>query len=94
MILYFLAKYVSILCLSSVFKALVKKIREDGLRVNVAIDWIKLAAPHEKQAGLLDDWRDFTEDAETYLLDDWDTTYSGALRFLSENCHIQKSAKK
>ncbi|MFZ6800001.1 hypothetical protein [Undibacterium sp. Di24W] len=75
-------------------KSIVKKIREHGLDAQKAIAWIKSTAPHEKQEGLLQDWADFTEEAPTYLLDDWDTNYSGAMRFLSENCHIEKAVKR
>jgi hypothetical protein len=75
-------------------KTLVKKIRTEGFRPELAIDWIKACAPHEKQEGLLDDWNSFVEDAQVYLMDDWDTSYSGAVRFLSENCHVEKSIKK
>lgn len=75
-------------------KQIVKKIREHGLEVQKTIDWIKTTAPHEKQEGLLEDWQEFAEEAQTYLLDDWDTNYSGALRFLQENCHIEKAVKK
>lgn len=75
-------------------KTMVKKIREHGLDVQKTIAWIKSTAPHEKQEGLLQDWADFAEEASTYLLDDWDTNYSGAMRFLQENCHIEKSLKK
>lgn len=75
-------------------KTIIKKIREHGLDAQKTIAWIKSTAPHEKQEGLLQDWADFVEEAPTYLLDDWDTNYSGALRFLSENCHIEKNLKK
>lgn len=75
-------------------KSMVKKIREHGLDVQKTIAWIKSTAPHEKQEGLLQDWADFAEEASTYLLDDWDTNYSGAMRFLQENCHIEKTLKK
>ncbi|WP_395011871.1 hypothetical protein [Undibacterium sp.] len=74
-------------------KSVVKKIREQGLDVQKTIDWIKNTAPHEKQEGLLQDWSEFAEEANTYLIDDWDTNYSGALRFLQENCHIEKASK-
>lgn len=74
-------------------KSIVKKIREQGLDVQKTIDWIKNTAPHEKQEGLLQDWLEFVEEANRYLIDDWDTNYSGALRFLQENCHIEKPAK-
>ncbi|MFZ6747669.1 hypothetical protein [Undibacterium sp. Ren11W] len=75
-------------------KTLVKKIRVDGMHAELASNWIKTAAPHEKQEGLLQDWMDFVEESQAYLMDDWDTTYSGALRFLSENCHIEKASKR
>ncbi|CAN5888225.1 hypothetical protein BH11PSE12_BH11PSE12_30540 [soil metagenome] len=75
-------------------KTLIKKIRSEGFHPEIASEWIKISAPHEKQDGLLEDWRDFSEDANNYLLDDWDTTLSGALRFLGENCHIEKTVKK
>ena len=75
-------------------KSIVKKIREQGLDVQKAVVWIKTTVPHEKQEGLLEDWQEFSAEAQTYLLDDWDTNYSGALRFLQENCHIVKPVKK
>lgn len=75
-------------------KQIVKKVREQGLDVQKANAWIKQTAPHEKQEGLLADWQEFADEAQTYLVDDWDTNYSGALRFLQENCHILKPVKK
>lgn len=75
-------------------KSLVKKMREKGLDVDRTVAWIKHTAPHEKQEGLLEDWMVFTEEAKTFLLDDWDADLSGALRFLRENCHIENAAKK
>lgn len=75
-------------------KSLVKKFRDEGFNPELATDWIKTAAPHEKQEGLLEDWNNFVEEAGNYLMDDWDTNYTGAMRFLDANCHIQKPAKK
>lgn len=75
-------------------RTLVKKIRDQGFQPGLAIDWIQTCAPHEKQEGLLEDWNSFLEEADAYLLDDWDAGYSGALRFLSDNCHIERAAKK
>lgn len=75
-------------------KSLVKKIRDEGFHPELAVEWIRNSAPHEKQEGLLEDWHDFIEEANNYLLDDWDSSYSGALRFLAENCHIEKAVKK
>jgi hypothetical protein len=75
-------------------KSLVKKFREEGFHPERATEWIKTTAPHEKQEGLLEDWANFIEDANNYLLDDWDTNFTGAMRFLDLNCHIRKPAKK
>jgi hypothetical protein len=75
-------------------KTLVKKIREKGLDSERVNTWIKTTAPHEKQEGLLVDWRNFVEEASIYLVDDWDTNFSGAMRFLKENCHIVAATKK
>ncbi|MFZ6657872.1 hypothetical protein [Undibacterium sp. TJN19] len=75
-------------------KSLVKKFRETGFHPELATEWIKTTAPHEKQEGLLEDWANFVDDANNYLLDDWDTNFTGAMRFLDANCHIQKPAKK
>lgn len=75
-------------------KSLVKKFREQGFQSELASEWIKTFAPHEKQEGLQEDWQNFVEDSGNYLMDDWDINYSGALRFLDANCHIQRSVKK
>ena len=74
-------------------KTLIKKIREDGFHPELAVAFIKQHAPHEKQQGLLEDWQDFCEQAQLYLLDDWDHGMVLALRFLRENCYIQASSK-
>jgi hypothetical protein len=74
-------------------KSIAKQFREQGFPHELATQWIQTSAPHEKQEGLLEDWHNFVEEANRYVLDDWDTTYSGALRFLSMHCHIQKTTK-
>ncbi|MET3118079.1 hypothetical protein AAKU64_002305 [Undibacterium sp. GrIS 1.8] len=74
-------------------KTLVKKIRKDGFHPELAIEFIKTAAPHEKQDSLLEEWNDFVQEADAYLLDDWDSSFSGALRFLDTHCDIEKSKK-
>lgn len=74
-------------------KTLVKKIRDQGLDAEKVVEWIKHTAPHEKQEGLLQDWAEFVDEANVYLVDDWDTNYSGAIRFLQENCHIERTSK-
>ncbi|MBC3862219.1 hypothetical protein H8K32_08940 [Undibacterium jejuense] len=75
-------------------KSIVKQFRNDGFPHELATAWIKDSAPHEKQEGLLEDWVNFIEEANNYLLDDWDTTYSGAMRFLALHCHVQKAGGK
>jgi hypothetical protein len=75
-------------------KTLVKKMRDEGFQPELADAWIKQFAPHEKQESLLLDWHEFMQEAPNYLLDDWDSSYSGAMRFLRENCQIEAPAKK
>jgi hypothetical protein len=75
-------------------KTLVKKMRDEGFQPELADVWIKQFAPHEKQESLLTDWHDFMQEAPNYLLDDWDSSYNGAMRFLRENCQIEAPAKK
>lgn len=75
-------------------KALVKKLRTSNIDEEKTIAWIKQHAPHEKQEGLLEDWAVFMEEAPRYLMDDWDSDYHVAMRFLSENCHIEKPKDK
>ena len=74
-------------------KSIVKKFREQGFTHELATQWISTAAPHEKQEGLLEDWNNFIEEANNYLMDDWDSNYSGALRFLSLHCHIERTVR-
>jgi hypothetical protein len=68
--------------------------RDEGFQPELADVWIKQFAPHEKQESLLTDWHDFMQEAPNYLLDDWDSSYNGAMRFLRENCQIEAPAKK
>ncbi len=70
-------------------KALIKKVRSEGFYPELASVFIKHHAPHEKQESLLEDWEEFCEQAELYLMDDWDHDFHLALRFLRENCYIQ-----
>jgi hypothetical protein len=75
-------------------KSLIKKVRKEGFFPELASQFIKQHAPFEKQESLLEDWVDFCEQAEIYLLDDEDTNLNGALHFLYENCYVEKAAKK
>ena len=71
-------------------KTLIKKIRTEGFHPELASLFIKHHAPHEKQESLLEDWEEFCVEAELYLLDDWDHDLTLALKFLHENCYIEK----
>jgi len=72
-------------------KTLAKKIRADGFHPEIAREFVAQHAPHEKQASLLEDWDDFSHDVTIYVLDDWDTNLVGAMRFLRDNCTVEKS---
>lgn len=74
-------------------KTLIRKVRKDGLQPALARNFILQHAPHEKQAGLLEDWDEFSEQASLYLLDEWDQDLHLAMRFLRENCYIEKPGK-
>jgi len=78
----------------SAAKTLIKKIRKDGFHPQLARDFVAQHAPHEKQESLLEDWQDFCEQADLYLADDWDHDLHIALKFLHENCYIEKPAKR
>lgn len=75
-------------------RTLIKKVRKDGFQPELANQFIQLHAPHEKQESLLEDWQEFCEQAQLYLLDDWDHDLHLAMRFLHDNCYIEKSLKQ
>jgi len=72
-------------------KTLIKKVRKEGFFPELASQFIKQHAPFEKQESLLEDWLDFCEQAEIYLLDNEDADSYGALNFLRENCYVEKA---
>lgn len=75
-------------------KALIKKVRKEGFYPELASQFIKQHAPFEKQESLLEDWMDFCEQAEIYLLDNDDADSYGAMNFLRENCYVEKVVKR
>ena len=77
----------------SAAKTLIKKVRKEGFQPELATQFVQQHAPHEKQESLLEDWDDFCEQANLYLLDDWDNELRGALNFLHENCYVERSKK-
>ncbi len=77
----------------SAAKTLIRKIRQDGFDTELASNFVRQHAPHEKQDSLLEDWTDFAEQAVIYLQDDWDQDLQLAMKFLRENCYIEKTGK-
>jgi hypothetical protein len=75
-------------------KTLIKKVRGEGFHPELGSLFVKHHAPHEKQESLLEDWEEFCEQAALYLMDDWDHDLHLALKFLRENCYIEKPEKK
>jgi hypothetical protein len=74
----------------STARKIIKKIRSEGFYPELGSQFIKEHAPFEKQESLLEDWLDFCEQAEIYLLDKDDLSLDGALHFLNENCYVEK----
>lgn len=74
-------------------KSLIKKVRSEGFFPEIASQFVRQHAPHEKQESLLEDWVDFCEQAELYLLDEDDDNFGEAMNFLRENCYVEKAAK-
>ena len=70
----------------SAARALVRKMRHDGLRPLAVLNFIRTCAPHAMQEDLETLWHEFLPEAESGLLDADDTTLSEAMAFLRENC--------
>lgn len=70
---------------------IVRKIRQDGIKPALVRAYIDQFAPYEMREDLLVLWDDFFEEAEKYLLDDWDAKFVEALTFLKHNCNIVKT---
>lgn len=70
---------------------IVKKIRRDGVNPALVHAYIEQFAPYEMREGLVILWDEFFEEAEKYLLDDWDAKFTEALTFLKHNCTILKT---
>jgi hypothetical protein len=77
-------------------KAMVRRLREHGFDSDAVSAFIDACAPFEIREDLLSLWEDeFLPEAQERLLDEDDTKYLRALRFLDENCNISaKSADK
>lgn len=70
---------------------LVRKIRTDGIKPALVAAYIDQFAPFEMREDLVVLWNDFFDEAEKYLLDDWDTKFVEVLTFLKHNCTIVKT---
>ncbi|MEO8407540.1 MAG: hypothetical protein ABI476_03835 [Oxalobacteraceae bacterium] len=74
-------------------REIVRKIRADGIKPALVAAYIDQFAPYEMREDLLLLWNDFFEEAEQYLLDDWDAKFVEVLSFLKDNCNILKAAR-
>ena len=72
-------------------REIVRKIRKDGINPALVPAYIDQFAPYEMREGLVTLWDDFFEEAEKYLLDDWDAKFVEVLSFLKHNCTILKT---
>ena len=75
-------------------RAMVRRGRKDGFDSAAGAAFIEQEAPFELKHNLLALWEEeFLPEASERLLDDTDTAYVRALRFLSENCNVSAKAK-
>lgn len=72
----------------SAARALIRKVRADGLKQEPVLGFIRQCAPHEMQEGLEKLWNEFFPEAQSYLLDSSDTTLGEAVAFLKEHCYV------
>ncbi|MFC5475632.1 hypothetical protein [Paraherbaspirillum soli] len=71
-------------------RAMIRQVRQHGFDSDAVAAFIKQSAPFEIKENLLSLWQDeFLPEAMDYLLDDSDAKYSGAMKFLKENCNIK-----
>lgn len=74
-------------------RAMIRKVRKDGFDSDAVSAFIKRSAPFEIKENLLSLWEEeFLPDAQERLLDDSDTKYLRAMRFLNENCNIKEKS--
>ncbi|WP_025918299.1 hypothetical protein [Herminiimonas sp. CN] len=71
---------------------IVRNIRDEGIRPERVPAFIHQFAPFEMREDLIALWEDFFNEAEKYLLDDWDTKFLQVLSFLQDNCNIVKKS--
>lgn len=71
---------------------IVRTVREEGIQPERVPAYINQFAPFEMREDLIALWEDFFNEAEKYLLDDWDTKFLQVLSFLQDNCNIVKKS--
>jgi hypothetical protein len=79
-------------------RAMIRTLRKDGFNCDAVSTFISQSAPFEIKDNLLSLWEEeFLPEARERLLDDTDTKYTRAMKFLSENCNVtikKKAAEK
>lgn len=69
---------------------LIRKLRKNGLKAQVAIDYILTHAPLQHQDDYVHMWSEFLEDAQPTLLSNMDYTLADALSLLRRECNIKQ----
>ncbi len=76
-------------------RAMVRRLRKNGFDSEAVSAFIKQSAPFEIKQNLLSLWEEeFLPEARERLLDDSDTRYVRAMRFLDDNCNVSVKVKK
>ncbi|WP_291993592.1 hypothetical protein [Candidatus Accumulibacter sp. ACC003] len=70
-------------------RAVIRKVRADGLQRQPVLSFIQAFAPHHLQADLAALWDEVFAEAEDALTDPADTSLDAALAFLKENCIVR-----
>ena len=68
--------------------SLVRKIRKDGLQVQLALAFIKTHAPEQHQQDYSRLWLDFVEEAQSTLTSDRDSKLTEAMSLLRRECNV------
>jgi hypothetical protein len=75
-------------------RAMLRRVRKHGFDSAAVSTFIEQSAPFEIKHNLLALWdEEFLPEAMERLLDDSDTTYVRAMRFLAENCNVSTKVK-
>jgi hypothetical protein len=69
---------------------LVRKIRKDGLKPEVATEFIMAHAPEQHQGDYTRMWMEFIEEAQSTLLSDHDYALNDAVALLRRECNVKQ----